>query len=49
VLTLQIDELRSKMQRLESEDPEAHSAVFAELVTLEAQRRKIHEDSLGGE
>ena len=49
VLTLQIDELRSKMQRLESEDPEAHSAVFAELVTLEAKRRKIHEDSLGGE
>ncbi len=49
VLTLQIDELRSKMQRLESEDPAAHSAVFADLVTLEAKRRRIHEDSLGGE
>lgn len=49
VLTLQIDELRSKMQRLESEDSEAHSTAFAELVTLEAKRRKIHEDSLGGE
>jgi DNA primase len=49
VLTLQIDELRSKMQRLESEDPEAHSAVFAELVDLEARRRKIREDSFGGE
>ena len=49
VLTLQIDELRSKMQRLESEDPAAHSAVFADLVTLEAKRRKIHDDSLGDE
>ncbi len=49
VLTLQIDELRSKMQRLESQDPAAHSAVFAELVTLEAKRRKIREDSLGGD
>ena len=49
VLTLQIDELRSRMQRLESEDPVAYSAVFADLVELEAKRRKIHEDSLGGE
>jgi len=37
------------MQRLESEDPEAHAAVFAELVGLEAQRRQIREDSVGGE
>ena len=49
VLTLQIDELRSRMQRLESEDPVAYSAVFADLVELEAKRRKIHDDSLGGE
>ncbi len=49
VLTLQIDELRSKMQRLESEDPAAHAAVFAELVSLEAQRRQIREESFGGE
>ena len=49
VLTLQIDELRSKMQRLESEDPAAHAAVFAELVGLEAQRRQIREESVGGD
>ncbi len=49
VLTLQIDELRSKMQRLESEDPAAHSAVFAELVDLEAKRREIRDASFGGE
>jgi DNA primase len=49
VLTLQIDELRSKMQRLESEDPAAHAEVFAELVSLEAQRRQIREDSVGGD
>ncbi len=49
VLTLQIDELRSKMQRLETEDPASHPAVFAELVTLEAQRRQIREDSVGGD
>lgn len=49
VLTLQIDELRSKMQRLESEDADAHAAVFGELVALEAQRRQIREDSVGGD
>ncbi len=49
VLTLQIDELRSRMQRLESEDPAGHAAVFAELVELEAKRRRIREDSFGGE
>ncbi len=47
VLTLKIDQLRSRMQRLESEDPGAHSEVFGELVTLEAARRKIHEESFG--
>ena len=47
VLTLQIDQLRSRMQRLESEDPGAHAEVFGELVTLEAARRKIHEESFG--
>jgi DNA primase len=47
VLTLKIDQLRSRMQRLESEDPAAHSEVFGELVTLEAERRKIHEESFG--
>jgi DNA primase len=49
VLTLQIDELRSKMQRLESEDPAAHSAAFADLVALETDRRKIREESFGGD
>jgi DNA primase len=49
VLTLQIDELRSKMQRLESEDPAAHGAAFAELVALETDRRKIREESFGGD
>jgi DNA primase len=49
VLTLQIDELRSKMQRLESEDPAAHAAAFAELVALETDRRKIREESFGGD
>ena len=47
VLTLKIDQLRSRMQRLESEDPGAHAEVFGELVTLEAARRKIHEESFG--
>ncbi|MCZ3385801.1 MAG: DNA primase [Actinomycetia bacterium] len=49
VLTLQIDELRSKMQRLESEDPAAHSAAFADLVALETDRRKIREVAFGGD
>ena len=49
VLTLQIDELRSKMQRLESEDAAAHAAAFAELVALETDRRKIREVSFGGD
>jgi DNA primase len=49
VLSLKIDELRSRMQRLESEDPQAHGEVFAELVKLEAQRRQIREESFGGD
>jgi DNA primase len=47
VLTKQIEELRSRMQRLETEDPKAQSEVFAKLVTLEGERRKIHEESFG--
>jgi DNA primase len=49
VLTLKIDELRSKMQRLESADPAAHAAAFAELVALESDRRSIREQSFGGD
>jgi DNA primase len=49
VLSLKIDELRSRMQRLESEDPQAHGEVFGELVALEAQRRQIREESFGGD
>jgi DNA primase len=49
VLSLRIDELRSRMQRLESEDPEAQGKVFGELVALEAQRRQIREESFGGD
>ena len=37
------------MQRLESEDPQAHGEVFGELVALEAQRRQIREESFGGD
>ena len=47
VLTRQIEELRSRMQRLESEDPAAQTEVFGQLVDLENQRRKIHEESFG--
>ena len=47
VLTRRIEELRSRMQRLESEDPVAQAEVFGELVDLENQRRKIHEESFG--
>jgi DNA primase len=47
VLTKQIEELRSKMQRLASEDPAAQADVFSQLVVLEGKRRKIHEESFG--
>ena len=47
VLTKQIEELRSRMQRLQTEDPAAQSEVFSRLVTLEGERRKIHEESFG--
>ncbi|MFL6182583.1 MAG: DNA primase [Actinomycetes bacterium] len=47
VLTKQIEELRSRMQRLQTEDPAAQSDVFSQLVTLEGERRKIHEESFG--
>lgn len=47
VLTRQIEELRSRMQRLESEDPTAQTEVFGQLVDLENQRRKVHEESFG--
>jgi DNA primase len=47
VLTRRIEELRSRMQRLESEDPKAQAEVFGQLVDLENQRRKIHEESFG--
>ena len=47
VLTKQIEELRSRMQRLQTEDPAAQSEVFSQLVTLEGERRKIHEESFG--
>jgi DNA primase len=47
VLTKQIEELRSKMQRLETEDPAAQADVFSQLVVLEGERRKIHEESFG--
>jgi DNA primase len=49
VVTLRIDELRSRMQRLESEDPAGHAAAFAELVTLEAERRQLREEAYGGD
>ena len=47
MLTRKIEELRSRMQRLESEDPTAQAEVFGQLVELENQRRKIHEESFG--
>ena len=47
MLTKQIEELRSRMQRLQTEDPAAQSEVFSRLVTLEGERRKIHEESFG--
>jgi DNA primase len=47
VLTKQIEELRSRMQRLQTEDPAAQGEVFSQLVTLEGERRKIHEESFG--
>ena len=47
VLTRQIEELRSRMQRLESEDPAAQAEVFSQVVTLESERRRIHEESFG--
>jgi DNA primase len=47
VLSRQIEDLRSRMQRLESEDPKAQAQVFGQLVDLENQRRKIHQESFG--
>ncbi|HEX5018369.1 MAG TPA: toprim domain-containing protein, partial [Actinomycetes bacterium] len=47
VLTRQIEELRSRMQRLETEDPAAQTEVFSQLVTLESERRRIHAESFG--
>jgi DNA primase len=49
VLSLQIDELRSRMQRLETGDADEHSKVFSELVALEADRRLVRDEAFGGD
>ncbi|HVQ88418.1 MAG TPA: DNA primase [Actinomycetes bacterium] len=49
VLSGRIDELRSRMQRLEDTDHAAYAEVFAELVNLEKERRKLHEQAYGSD
>ena len=49
VMSGRIDELRSSMQRLEGIDQKAYAEVFAELVHLEQERRKLHEQAYGSD
>ena len=46
-LSVQIDSMRSQMQRLESEDEKEHAKVFAELVRLEQDRRELRASAYG--
>ena len=48
-LSRTIEELRSRMQRLETNDADAHAEVFAELVRLEADRRVLKEQAYGSD
>jgi DNA primase len=49
VLSLQIDDLRSRMQRLEASDADEHAEVFAKLVSLEQDRRRLKEQAYGSD
>jgi DNA primase len=49
VMSGRIDELRSRMQRLEGTEEKAYAEVFAELVHLEQERRKLHEQAYGSD
>lgn len=49
VLSQQIDELRSKMQRLAADDDAEYGQVFAELVRLENDRRRLKELAYGSD
>ena len=46
-VSVRIEELRSRMQRLEGGDQGEYSTVFAELVTLEQERRQLREQAYG--
>lgn len=48
-LIRRIQELRSKLQRLNPvEEPDRHKKLFGELIALEAQRRGLREQAIGG-
>lgn len=49
VLSSRINELRSRMQRLEHEDPEDYGMVFGELVSLEQERRALRDLAFGSD
>ncbi len=47
LVTRQVVELRSQLQRVDPEDTTEYNRVFAELLTLEQQRRELREVALG--
>jgi DNA primase len=47
LVVARIEELRSRLQRVDPGDAEAGSALFAELVTLEQRRRELRDSAFG--